>query len=54
LQFKEIDIKQLGKWNFLEFEDVGHYSSGKTEITIKEKSEIPYVLSLIKQVYERS
>jgi predicted transport protein len=34
--------------------DVGHYSSGKTKITIKEKSEIPYVLSLIKQVYERS
>jgi predicted transport protein len=34
--------------------DIGHYSSGKTEIIIKEKSEIPYVLSLIKQVYERS
>ena len=28
--------------------DIGHYSSGKTEITIKEKSEIPYALSLIK------
>jgi predicted transport protein len=34
--------------------DVGHYSSGKTEIIIKEKSEIPYALSLIKQAYERS
>ena len=34
--------------------DIGHYSSGKTEITIKEKSEIPYALSLIKQAYERS
>jgi predicted transport protein len=28
--------------------DIGHYSSGKTQITIKEKSEIPYALSLIK------
>lgn len=34
--------------------DIGHYSSSKTEITIKEKSEIPYALSLIKQAYERS
>jgi predicted transport protein len=34
--------------------DVGHYSSGKTEIIIKEKSEIPYALSLIKQAYEKS
>ena len=34
--------------------DVGHYSSGKTEIIIKEKGEIPYALSLMKQAYERS
>ena len=34
--------------------DIGHYSSGKTEIIIEEKSEIPYALSLIKQAYERS
>jgi Uncharacterized conserved protein len=34
--------------------DVGHYSSGKTEIIIKEKSEIPYAISLIKQAYEKS
>jgi predicted transport protein len=35
--------------------DVGHYSSGKTEIIIiKEKGDIPYALSLIKQAYERS
>jgi hypothetical protein len=27
--------------------DIGHYSTGKTEIIIKEKSEISYVLSLI-------
>ena len=33
--------------------DIGHYSSGKTEIIIEEKSEIPYALSLIKQAYER-
>ena len=34
--------------------DVGHYSSGKTEIIIKENGDIPYALSLIKQAYERS
>jgi predicted transport protein len=34
--------------------DVGHYSSGKTEIILKEKGDIPYALSLIKQAYERS
>ena len=33
---------------------VGHYPSGKTEIIIREKSDIPYALSLIKQAYERS
>ena len=33
---------------------VGHYSSGKTEIIIREKGDIPYALSLIKQAYERS
>jgi len=27
--------------------DIGHYSSGKTEVIIKEKSEIPNALSLI-------
>jgi predicted transport protein len=34
--------------------DIGHYSSGKTEVTIAEASEIPYVLTLIKQAYEKS
>jgi predicted transport protein len=34
--------------------DVGHYSSGKTEITIKDRNEISYALTLIKQAYERS
>jgi predicted transport protein len=34
--------------------DIGHYSSCKKEITIKEKDEIPYALPLIKQAYERS
>jgi predicted transport protein len=28
--------------------DIGHYSSGKTEVIIKGKSEIPNALSLIK------
>jgi predicted transport protein len=34
--------------------DIGHYSSGKTEITIKDSGEISYALTLIKQAYERS
>jgi predicted transport protein len=34
--------------------DIGHHSSGNIEITLKEKSEIPYALSLIQQAYERS
>ncbi len=34
--------------------DIGHYSSGKTEIIIKDRSEIPSVLPLIKQAYEKS
>jgi predicted transport protein len=34
--------------------NIGHYSSGETEITINDRNEIPYVLSLIKQAYERS
>ena len=33
--------------------DIGHYSSGNTEITIKDRNEIPYTLSLIKQAYEK-
>ena len=32
-------------------DDIGHYSSRKTEITIKDRSEISYVLPLIKQAY---
>jgi predicted transport protein len=34
--------------------DIGHHSRGKTETIIKEKSEIPYSLSLIKQAYKIS
>jgi predicted transport protein len=34
--------------------NIGHYSSGKTEITIKDRSEIPYVLPIVKQAYEKS
>ena len=33
---------------------IGHYSHGDTEIVISERGEIPYVLSPVKQVYERS
>jgi len=34
--------------------DIGHYSSGKTEIIIADSGELSYVLSLIKQTCERS
>jgi predicted transport protein len=34
--------------------DIGHYSSGKTEIRINERNEISYALTLIQQAYERS
>ena len=34
--------------------DIGHHSTGNIELTITEKSEIPYVLSVIKQAYERN
>jgi predicted transport protein len=34
--------------------EVGHYSHGNTEVTVKEPGEIPYILTLIKQAYEKS
>ncbi|MGB7955378.1 MAG: hypothetical protein WCF23_15475 [Candidatus Nitrosopolaris sp.] len=34
--------------------EVGHYSHGYTEVTIKEPGEIPYILTFIKQAYEKS
>ena len=34
--------------------DIGHYSSGKTEIIIDNREEISYALTLIKQAYEKS
>jgi predicted transport protein len=34
--------------------NIGHYSSGETEITINDINEISYALTLIKQAYERS
>ncbi|MFL6377397.1 MAG: DUF5655 domain-containing protein, partial [Nitrososphaeraceae archaeon] len=34
--------------------DIGHYSSGKTEIIINDSTEISYALTLIKQAYEIS
>jgi predicted transport protein len=34
--------------------DEGHYSSGKTEMIVGDRSDLPYTLSLIKQAYEKS
>jgi predicted transport protein len=34
--------------------EVGHYSRGNTEVTIREPSEISYILTFIKQAYEKS
>jgi predicted transport protein len=34
--------------------DIGHYAHGDTELAIAERSEIPYILSLIRQAYERN
>ena len=33
---------------------IGHYSHGDTEVTINNSGEIPYVLELIKQAYQRN
>jgi predicted transport protein len=33
--------------------NVGHYSSGETEVTINDINEIPYALSIIRQAYEK-
>ena len=40
--------------NARDVKDIGHYAHGDTELVISERSEIPYALSLIKQVYERN
>jgi predicted transport protein len=37
-----------------DIKNIGHYSSGNTEITIQDRNEIPYILSIIKQAYEKS
>ena len=34
--------------------NIGHYSSGETEITIDDRNKIPYVISFIKQAYEKN
>lgn len=34
--------------------DVGHHSAGASRITIKDKSEIPYLMGLIEQAYSKS
>jgi predicted transport protein len=51
-----IDISQLQDplKRARDVKEVGHYSSGDTEIVLSERDEIPYALSLIKQAYEKS
>ncbi|MGA9843219.1 MAG: hypothetical protein WBQ25_12975 [Nitrososphaeraceae archaeon] len=34
--------------------EIGHYAHGDTEVSINNSSEIPYVLELIKQAYQRN
>ena len=34
--------------------EIGHYSHDDTEVTINNSSEIPYVLELIRQAYQRN
>jgi predicted transport protein len=34
--------------------NIGHYSSGDSEITLSSPNDIPIALSLIKQVYDKS
>ena len=54
--YLNIQINQINDHlkNARDVKDIGHYSSGKTEITITEANEIHYALSLIKQAYDRS
>ena len=56
LHLMNIDISQLQDplKKARDVKDIGHYSHGDTEVVISERGEIPYALSLIKQVYERN
>jgi predicted transport protein len=47
-----LEMLLLGK-KARDVKDIGHYSSGETEITIKDRNEISYILSIIKQAYEK-
>jgi predicted transport protein len=53
--YLNIQINQINDHlkNARDVKDIGHYSSGKTEITILDRSELPYTLSLIKQAYQK-
>jgi predicted transport protein len=47
-----LEMLLLGK-KARDVKGIGHYSSGETEITIKDRNEISYILSIIKQAYEK-
>jgi predicted transport protein len=47
-----LEMLLLGK-KARDVKDTGHYSSGETEITIKDRNEISNILSIIKQAYEK-
>jgi predicted transport protein len=50
----EIDLINDPLKKARDVKDIGHYSSGKTEIIIADRSELSYVITLIKQAYEIS
>ena len=54
--YLSIDISQLQDplRKARDVKKIGHYSHGDTEIVLSERDEIPYVLSLIRQAYERN
>lgn len=54
--YLNIEIKQINDPinKARDVKDIGHYSSGKTEIIINNREEISYALTLIKQAYEKS
>ena len=51
--YLNIEINQIND-PLKKAKDIGHYSSEETEIIIADRGELSYVLSLIKQAYERS
>jgi len=47
------DIKDPKKYA-RDVAELGHHARGNTEVTITERGKIPYILTLIKQAYEKS